>query len=385
MGKHVITRRGFLGALGAGVLVVGSGSLLAACSGSAASKSAASKYDNTVHDDIEDLTVALLGKDIKIACILIAKQEGLYEKEKLNVKWQTTTGFDVGMPALSKGDIDVMPFGVIPSCTYIGQGDDLVMFGGTVAQGSEALTLKANKDKYKTAADFKGAKIGCFRMETGHMVMKGWLREQGLNVDQDDPNKDVTFTYLESSTAEQAAVENGAVDMAFVNSGYGYVALKSDKVAVAFQAGDFVKDFPCCRQTANRNAFETKRSALIKFEIANLAAYAILQNDHAKAIADLAAYSGQPEAYVENVIYGTDTYKPAMIIEMDPYTDRCVDFYGTMIDNGDIKNKDKELVKANVDSSIYKAALDEMVTRGQDADLYKKLLEDYKSHNTLGF
>lgn len=381
MSRQMISRRGFLSALGASALVIGSGGLLAACSGTASS---ASSYDNTLKNEVEDLTVALLGKDIKIACILIARQEGLYEREKLAVNWQTTTGFDVGMPALSKGSIDVMPFGVIPSCTYIGQGDDLVMFGGTVAQGSEALTLRTNMDRYKTAADFKGAKIACFRMETGHMVMKGWLREQGLNVNQDDPNKDVTFMYLENSAAEQAAVENGEADMAFVNSGYGYVAMKSDKIAMAFQVGDFVKDFPCCRQTTNRNAFENKRSALIKFEIANLAAYAILQNDHDKTVADLVAYSGQPQAYVENVVYGSSTYKPAMIFEMDPYTDRCVDFYGTMIDNDDIKNPDKDHIKGNVDSSIYKAALDEMVARGQNADLYKKLLEDYAAHNTLG-
>lgn len=394
MSKSYLSRRGFLSAIGFGAAAFGATGLLSACGGSSSGSSSASEasaaasasasYDNTVSSETEELTVGLLGKDIKIACILIARQEGLYKKEKLNVKWQTGTGFDVLMPALSKGEIDVVPFGVIPSCTYIGQGDDLVIFGGTVAQGSECLTLKKNKDKYKNPEDFKGANIGCFRMETGHMVIKSWLRENGLNVDQDDPNKDVTFTYLESAQAEASAVEKGAVDMCFVNSGYGYVAQQTDKVVVAFRPGDIVPDFPCCRQSTNRSAFEDKRSALIKFETANLAAYDILMNNHKKAIKDLVDYSGQPEAYVENVIYGTKDYTAAMVIELDPYTDATANFYGTMIDNGDIENQDKSVINSHLDSTIYKAALDEMISRGTNDELYQGLLDTYNSHNTMG-
>ena len=49
------------------------------------------------------------------------------------------------MPALSNGTADVLPFGSIPSCTYIGQGDDLVIFGGTVADGSECCLLSTSR------------------------------------------------------------------------------------------------------------------------------------------------------------------------------------------------------------------------------------------------
>lgn len=43
----------------------------------------------TVNDEIENLRVATLGKDIKIACILVAKEEGLHEEEKLDVTFET--------------------------------------------------------------------------------------------------------------------------------------------------------------------------------------------------------------------------------------------------------------------------------------------------------
>ena len=137
-------------------------------------------------------------------------------------------------------------------------------------------------------------------------------------------------------------------------------------------------------QTTNRKAFEEKRSALIKFEIANLRAYADIQNDHEKTIASLVEYSGQPVEYVENVIYGTDSYTAAMSFEMDPYTDDVKAFYGNMIDNGDIEDANKDLIDEHLDSTIYKAALDELASRGENADMYEKLLESYAQHNTLG-
>lgn len=382
-----LTRRTFVKIAGATAVVAGTAAMVG-CSSSEDSDTAddtatepESKYDNTINPETEDLNVVVLGKDIKIACIIVAKQNGYYEEEGLNVSWQTVSGgFPEAMPALSQGTADVLPFGSIPSCTYIGQGDDLVIFGGTVANGSECITLKENKDNYKTAEDFRGKKIGCFRMETGHMVTKSWLRENGI-VD----GEDVEFVLLESSTAELAAVENGEIDMAFVNSGYGYIAEQGGKAAVAFRPNELIgTEFPCCRQTTNRTAFEDKRSALIKFEIANLRAYADIQNDHDGTIAALVEYSGQEEAYVENVIYGTDAYTAAMEFEMDPYTDAVKEFYGNMVDNGDIEDTDKSIIDEHIDSTIYKAALDEMLARGENVDIYKKLETTYKSHNTLG-
>ena len=284
------------------------------------------------------------------------------------------------MPALSNGSADVLPFGSIPTCTYVGQGDDLVIFGGTVANGSECITLIENKDKYKKAEDFKGKKIGCFRMETGHMVLKSWLRENGI-----EDGKDVNFVLLESSAAEVAAVENGEVDMCFVNSGYGYNAIKGQKCAVAFRPNELVgHDFPCCRQSTNRKAFEEKRSALIKFEIANLRALYQIENDHAGTIASIVKYSGQDEYYIESITYGKGSYEAAMSFEMDPYTDDVKEFYGNMVDNGDIENKDKNLIVEHMDSSIYKAALEALIERGENKSYYEKLLKTCESKNTLG-
>ena len=399
----MVSRRSFVAGSATVAAVAGASAMLAGCSSSgsksasgsgsasSASASSASGPSITPNGAMEELNTVLLGKDSKIACIIVASQRGYYTDENLTVNTQVVSGgFPEAMPMLSDGTVDVLPFGSIPTCTYIGKGDDLVIFGGTVTDGSECVTLIENKDKYKKAEDFKGKKIACFRMETGHMVTKSWLRENGLKIGNspesvDSGEADVAFILLENSQAEVAAVENGEVDMCFVNSGYGARAIQGGKCAIAFQPQDLIgHDFPCCRQSTNRAAFEEKKSQLLKFEIANVRAMYDIANDKEGVIKDIVAYSGMDEDYIEKITYGKGDYVAAMKFEMDPQTDAVKAFYGNMIDNGDIENPDKDLIVEHLDSSIYKAALDTLIERGENVDFFKGLLAKYEKNNTLG-
>lgn len=329
-----------------------------------------------ISDEVESVSVARPGLDIKIATIIVADALGYFEEENLDVSFEQVADLATGLTSVSEGKIDVLPFGCIPSCSFISQGTDVVIFGGTIAEGSECITKTENKDKYKDAEDFKGAKIGCFRMETGHMVMKGWLREQGLDVD-----KDVEWVYLDSMQSEVEAVEKGEVDMCFVNSGFGFVAGQSEEVAVAFQVGDYVQNFPCCRMTTSRQARNEKASALTKFMIADLRAYETILNDKDTTIKVLAEYSGQPEAYVENVIYGTENYDAAMIINLDPSTNAVADFYETMKLNGDIDAETAYDINDYMDTAVYETALSTLIERDKDNELWSKLYGEFKSKN----
>ena len=222
------------------------------------------------------------------------------------------------------------------------------------------------------------------------MVTKSWLRSQGLTIgnspeDVDSGKADVAFILLENAAAEVAAVENGEVDMCFVNSGYGYVATKGGKCAIAFQPQELIgHEFPCCRQTTNRTAFEDKKSQLLKFEIANIRAMYDIANDKEGVIKDIMDYSGQDEDYVTAITYGNGDYVAAMQFEMDPRTSDVYAFYGDMIANGDIEYDDQSLILEHMDSTIYKAALDTLIERGENVDFYKGLLAKYEKNNTMG-
>ena len=383
------TRRNFVAATAIAALgLAGCASSNASGSAAASAQASTSAGMSTIEisSEIEELAVVTNIKDTKTSSIAVALEKGYYEQELLTVTQHPFGGgFPEIMPGLSKGTIDVVPYGSIPTCTYVSQGDDLVIFGGTVLDGSECITLAENKDAYRKAEDFKGKKIACFRMETGHMALKSWLRKSGLTIGALADGNDVEFILLEGSAAEVEAVKKGEVDMCFVNSGYGYTAIKDPAVAVAFRPNELMgHDFPCCRQTTNRTAFETKKSALVKFEIANLRALRDINEDKEGTIATIMNNSGQPEDYVEATMYSTDAYTAAMKFEMDPMTDDVKAFYEDMVDNGDLENADKSIILQHMDSSIYYNALQTLIERGEDKTFYEGLMTEYKAHNTLG-
>ncbi|MDO4554895.1 MAG: ABC transporter substrate-binding protein [Lachnospiraceae bacterium] len=321
------------------------------------------------------LKVARLGTDIKIAPLIIADSQGYYEEEGVKVEFEAVNSLPDGLTAVSEGKLDVLPFGVIPSATYVAQGVDVVVIGGTISEGSECITTEENKDAFTDAESFRGKKVGCFRMETGHMVIKNYLMEAGLELD-----KDVEFVYLESQAAIMEAVKKGEVDCGFVNSGYGYVCQQSG-LAVAFRPGEWVANFPCCRQTTSREALDSKKSDLVKYMIANLRGYETILNDKDTAIADLVAYSGQDEAYVENVIYGTDDYTAAMTISMDPCKTAVCDFYESMKAIGDIDASTTYTMEDHVSTEVYEEALNTLIEREPDNELWTQLMESFKENN----
>lgn len=321
------------------------------------------------------LKIGMPGKDIKIACIVMAHQLGYYADEGLDVRFETISNLSEGLTAVTMGKLDVLPFGVIPSATFVSQGSDVVVFGGTIAEGSELVVKPENRGTFKKPEDFIGKKVGCYRMETGHMVTKGWLREHGI-----DTNKDVEFVLLDSQQTIIEAVRKGAVDVGFLNSGQGYVAMQAG-LAVEGHVGDFVADFPCCRQTTSREAFMGKRAALVKFQRANLRAYQVFLNDRETALQALVAHSGQPREFVEAIMYGVDGYKPAMSISLDPDKTKVVAFYEIMRANGDIPFDTEYAMAEHVDTGIYEEALNSLWEKEPDNPVWIRLREEYAINN----
>lgn len=326
--------------------------------------------------ELAPLRIGVAGKDIKTACIIIAQQLGYYEEEGISVTFETISNLGEGLTAVDMGKLDILPFGVIPSATFVSQGSDVVVFGGTISEGSEIVTLPEKADGLKTLEDFKGKRIGCYRMETGHMVMKGLLRQAGFDLE-----KDVTFVLLDSQQTIIEAVRKGEVDLGFLNSGQGYIAQQSG-LAVSRRVAEFESDFPCCRQTTSRTALTEKRDSLVAFQVANLRAYDIFMNDKEASTAALMEYSGQPEEYVTAVLYGLPgEYESAMIVSLDPNRNKVIAFYETMKENGDIEKYTPYEMNSHVDSSIYFDALEQLIARGENLPLYQKLMEEYEVNN----
>ena len=314
------------------------------------------------------IKVGMVGVDIKTAAIIVAESYGYFDEEGVEVEFEKISNLAEGLTAVDMGKLDILPFGVIPSATFVGQGSDVVVFGGTISEGSEIITKAEDED-------FVGKKMGAYRMETGHMILKGYLREAGYELD-----KDYSLIYLDSMASIVEAIKKGELDLGFVNSGYGYIAEKSG-LGIAAHVGDFVSDFPCCRQTTSRASLNNKRDALVKFEIAALRGYLTLQNDKEGSIKALTDYSGQDPEYVEAIIYGTEAYDPAMVISLDPNRKKVVEFYEVMKLNGDIDANTPYQMEDHIDTTIYLDAVNALLERDPENEILTNLLAEYAVNN----
>lgn len=316
------------------------------------------------------LKVGMAGKDIKTACVILAKELGYYEEEGVVVQLETVSNLNDGVTALSQNKLDVLPYGFVPSATFISQGTDVVIIGGTISEGSQAIVAPENKDMIKDIKDFKGKKVGFIRPETGQMIMKSKMREAGIDIE-----KDVEFVVLDGGPEIAEAIKKGELDIGFVNSNYGYVAQQMG-LEIAFDVGDYAPDTVCCRQTASADAVDNKRDALVKYMTANLRAYETYLNDKETTINTLVEYSGQDEGYVEAAMYNG-----VMIINMDPNTHKIEELYEAMKGNGDIDAETEVDIVDQIDASIYKDALEVMKDRFETEGLYDKLMKVYEKNN----
>ena len=316
-----------------------------------------------------DLSVGQMGTGIKAAMVVLAHEMGYYEEEGLNVELTQISNLNDGLTAITLGKLDILPFGVIPTCTFIAQGADLTVIGGTIAEGSACVALPEREEEFHNLQNFAGKTVACVRAETGHMMMKDQMRQAGVDMST------VSFVELDGFQSVVEAVLKGTADVGFVNSGFEQNAVTQGLV-VPFFVGEYTPDNVCCRQTTSGAVIKEKRPALVRFEVANLRAMKLMYDDPETTIAALAAFSGQSEDYVKYCIYDG-----CMKISMDPAKNRVVEFFDVMKANGDIPAGTENTMADHVDASIYLDALNIVLERYPDDVHFQEMLEAYDASN----
>lgn len=306
------------------------------------------------------LRVGQMGTSIKASMVVLANELGYYKEEGLDVTLEQIAGLNDGITAITAGKLDILPMGIIPTCSFVSQGAELTVFGGTISEGSACVTLPERTEEFKELNAFRGKTVACVRAETGHMMMKAALRKAGI------PLSEVHFVELPNFQSVVEAVRKKGADVGFVNSGFELNA-RIQGLNVPFAVADIVPDFPCCRQTASREAIARDPEPYVRFQTANLRAMLTMLEDPSITVKTLAAYSGQSEEYVRYCIYDS-----VMRISMDPRKKRVIEFYQTMKDNGDIRADSPYRMEEAVDDAVYREALRRMLERRPDN---RRLLE----------
>lgn len=123
--------------------------------------------------------VGLLGTAVKPVGVLVGDALGYFDEEGVEIDFEKVSSMNDAYMAVSTGDLDVYLFSSTAAATFIAQGTTtLRVFGGTVGEGSEIMAA-AGTPEITGLEDLLGKTIACQMPETGQMVLKNYIMEQG--------------------------------------------------------------------------------------------------------------------------------------------------------------------------------------------------------------
>lgn len=326
------------------------------------------------------LKVGLLGKSVKPVGVLVADAMGYFDEGGVKVEFEKVSSMNDAYMAVSTGDLDVYLFSSTAAATFISQGTTtLRVFGGTAAEGSEIIAAKGTPH-ITGVDDLLGKTIACQMPETGQMVLKNYLLEQGYTIGAPGEGADVTFVYVNDGNTAVEGCTKGEYDYCITNSCLGYYAENFGAELVG-SVKQFVETYPCCRQTCSQEAYENKFDALVAFETATLRGYRYYLENEEATLDILEAYAGEDREFLKAQVYGTDTYTPVMRLSLDPDKIACVKFYEAMANLGEITDTVEVDWNDYVVTDVYGTALKTLAERESDVALWQELTEYFNAHD----
>lgn len=306
--------------------------------------------------------------NVRIALMILAKELGYYEEEGVDVEFVNLQSAPEAINAIQVGKLDVVPVSIVPPLNFISQGSDLVIYGGTAAEGHEIIAKPERAEEFKDFKNFKGKNVGVIRLDTADIVTRAKIREAGV-----DTFTEINYIELDSWPSVIEAVKKGAVDVGFTSSEFARRAeaqgLKSVKKVASYQP-----NYVCCRQTAGGASIREYRNDYVALQRANIRAYKFYKTQKEKTIEILMKHSGQSYEFVN-----TNVYEDAPPLSPDPSKNRIVDFYGYLKEEG-IINSDVDVSK-NIDITIYQDALEQIIKKYPNDAEYMGLKQVFAQNN----
>jgi NitT/TauT family transport system substrate-binding protein len=298
----------------------------------------------------------------------VAKEEGLFANNGLDVQLSQFPNSADGYTALLAGKLDVIAMGSTAPAVYISKGSNLTEFGGLMGEGTASVTLPRNADKYKNISGWKGTTIATVRMSTGDVVYRSAMLDAGLNL-----STDVTIQELKTPQDVMDAVKSGKADIGIVWLPYQQVA-GTQGLAVINYGDEFYAGHPCCRFTVTNTTLENDRSTYVRFEKALIEAYHFVKTNPNQTVADVKKYAQFNDSVIYDSIYsGHFMYSP------DPNKKAIEEWWADMNKVGYINSTVN--IDDHIDTSVYKQALDEVIKESPNDSIYQELVAEYQKND----
>lgn len=297
------------------------------------------------------------------ALIFIAKEQGFFEKEGLDVTLFQFQNSAEGTNAILAKKVDVGGFGLTP-LVFISKGANETIIGGLDGDAAGLVVTVDKADQYKnlnTTADlviFKGKTIATVRASTGDIHFRDALTKAGL-----DLKKDITIQELASPSAVLEAVKAGKVDAGLVWTPYMELA-ESQGLRVVLYTGDFYPRHPCCRIAVLTDELTANRDTYVRFDKALIESYKWLSENPEASVDVVGKYVSVDKSVLKEAMTNGKTYNSP-----DPNT-KGIDKIYTMMKNMNYINTTVN-IDDHIDRTVYKQALDELTQANPNDQFYK--------------
>ena len=346
--------------------------------------------------DLEPLSVSYPAGNIRVTVNILALQKGYFKEEGITVNPVAVAGNDA-LTAINEenGALDILTAGFVPDVQAIGAGYELSFIAGTAVEGGSVIAKKGNADKFK-GTDLKlnleevtSAKLGFARNEASWVVTRQYLLDNGVSADkiasiENEESGNVSF--YADATATAQAVQKGEVELGFLPMEFALLYADAYDLEIVAAAGDLSPNYVCCREVTSKKRLNDKYDSFVAYEKARIKAFeyykkgetdATIKADVVKTVAD---YSGKEADYVETYLYGGVTK-----FAVDPNTKGIQKYveaaYNSGLFTGNAVDFGTYDITQNVNTSAYKAALEELIKENPDNAFYKELQTEYQGAN----
>ena len=304
------------------------------------------------------------------AKFFIAKEQGLFAQEGLDVELIEFINSADGLNALVAGKLDIGAFGTTAPLAHIAKGADLKIIGGIMGGDASIVTTPETAAKMHAIADLKGKKIATVRMATGDAVLRGALKDAGLNW-----KTDVQLFELKNPPAVLEAIKSGQVDAGVL---WGPHDLRAEEqgLKIVFHSTDLQPGHPCCRLVVSASRVQDT-ATWEKFLRAILRAEKFAAENHKETIDAIAKYVKLDRALLERAFY-----QPYLDQSSDPNLKGVRQFWQVMQSSEFIPAQNRDIA-TSVDTGIYKKVLDQLVRENPNDLFWKKLQAGFQQKDAL--
>ncbi len=302
------------------------------------------------------------------AKFFVAKEEGFFKDEGLDVELVEFTNSADGLAALRAGKLDLGAFGTTAPLVHIAKGADIRIIGGVMGEDAAIITTAANAPGIKTIADLKGKKIATVRLATGDAVLRGALDDAGLSW-----KTDVQIFELKNPPAVLEAVKSGQVD-AGVTWGPHDVTAEAQGLKVVIRSRSLQPGHPCCRLTVNAKEVQERPEVWVRFIRAFLRAEKFASDNHEKTLDDIGKHLKLDRAVINKAYY-----EGYLDQSSDPNVNGVVRFWKTMQKSEFIDSKLD--IATFIDTTLYEKALASIARANPGDPFWKARQETFTARN----